>query len=94
MRERSNFFIMAQKQSFDQPIPPERCWIKYQLNLRNIKYEVIATKSCRTEAFVSMVVCGKRRSKTVEAALAEVLGYQSFKHLWAAAFIEVGRKAV
>jgi hypothetical protein len=41
-----------------------------------------------------MVVCGKRGSKSVEAALAEVLGYPSWKHLWAEAFINTGREAV
>ena len=85
---------MAQKSLSDQPIPPERCWIKYQLNLRGIKYEVIAKKSNRTDSFVSLVVCGKRRSDAVEAALAEVLGYPSWNLLRYDAFINADRKAV
>jgi len=84
---------MAQSKSFDKPNPPEGCWIKYQLDLRNIKYDVIAKKSKRSAAFVSMVVCRKRKSKSVEAAIAEVLGYPSFNQLWADAFINTGRKA-
>jgi hypothetical protein len=84
---------MAQKRSPDQPTP-ERCWIKYQLSLRNIKYGAVARKANRTEAFVSLVVCGKRGSKSVEAALADVLGYASWKHLWAAAFAKAERRTV
>ncbi|MDR3019876.1 MAG: hypothetical protein LBU66_03110 [Treponema sp.] len=83
---------MAGKSSFDHhPMPPERCWIKYQLNLRGIKYKAIARKARRTEAFVSQVICGKRNSEPVEAALADALGYPSWKHLWAAAFINADR---
>jgi hypothetical protein len=85
---------MAQSRSFCHPIPPENCWVKYQLNLRNIKYGEIAKKAHRTEAFVCMVVCGKRRSESVEAVLADALGYPSWKHLWAAAFVRAERKAV
>jgi lambda repressor-like predicted transcriptional regulator len=77
-------------------MPPEGCWIKYQLDLRNIKLEAIAKKAGRTVATVSRVICRTRNSEKVEAVLAEMLGYESFKHLWAAAFVEVGfeRKAV
>jgi len=86
---------MARKQSFEQPRTPESCWIKYQLDLRNIKYDVVAEKARCSIQFVSMVICGKRKSKNVEAVLAEMLGYQSYKHLWADAFINSGeRKAV
>ena len=74
-------------------MPPERCWLKYQLNLNNIKYEEIAKKARRSAAFVSMVVCGVRRSEKVEAVLAEILNYKSWKHLWAAAFISTKRRA-
>ena len=65
---------MAQKRSFEQPMPPESCWIKYQLDLRDIKYDEIAEKARRTTAFVSMVICRKRKSEIVEAILAEMLG--------------------
>ena len=79
--------------SFDKPMSPERCWIKYRLNLNNIKYEEIAQKAKRTAVFVSMVVCGERKSEKVEAVLAEVLGYSSFKELWADAFVNAERRA-
>ena len=77
---------MIQKKIFGHhPIATERCWIKYQLNLRGILYEVIANKAHCTETTVSRVVRGRLRSKNVEAALAEVLGYESFDQLIAAA---------
>ena len=85
---------MAQNQAFCQINSPESSWIRYQLDLRNITYDVIAEKAKRTAAFVSLVISRKRKSESVEAALAETLGYPSFKHLWADAFINAGRKAV
>ena len=83
---------MEHSKPFDQPMPPERCWIKFQLNLRGIKHKEIAQKAKTTEAFISLVICGRRKSKNVESVLAEVLGYPSFKALWADAFIST-RKA-
>ena len=80
---------MAEKQAFRQPIPPENCWIKYQLNLRNIKYEVIAQKANRTLHFVSMVVCGRRRSQYIGSILAGLLGYGSYEELMEAARMSV-----
>lgn len=85
---------MARSRSFDKPMPPEGCWIKYQLDLRNIKLAMIAKKANRTVATVSRVICRTRNSEKVEKALAETLGYSSWKELWAAAFINVERKAV
>jgi len=85
---------MARSRSFDNPMPPEGCWIKYQLDLRNIKLEAIAKKAGRTVATVSRVICGTRHSEAVEAVLAEMLGYPSYKHLWADAFLNVERRAV
>ena len=78
----------------DNPMPPEGCWIRYMLDLRNIKFEEIAKKSGRTVATVSRVISGVRQSKKVEAALAEALGYPSWERLRAAAFINAERRAV
>jgi hypothetical protein len=86
--------IMARSRSIDNPMPPEGCWIKYQLELRNIKFEVIAKKAKCTVATVSRVISRERHSERVEAVLAETLGYQSYKHLWADAFISSERKVV
>jgi lambda repressor-like predicted transcriptional regulator len=75
-------------------MPPEGCWIKYQLDLRNIKLEAIAKKAGRTVATVSRVICKTRHSEKVEAVLAEMLGYPSWQHLWADALINVERRVV
>jgi hypothetical protein len=90
---------MARSRSFENPMPPEGCWIKYQLDLRNIKLEAIAKKAGRTVATVSRVICKIRHSEAVEAVLAEILGYPTFKDLWIDAFISADfskkeRKAV
>jgi ribosomal protein L31E len=67
-------------------MPPEGCWIKYQLDLRNIKLEDVAKKAHRSISMVSQVICGVKKSEKVEKVLAEMLGYPSSTHLWAEAF--------
>jgi hypothetical protein len=76
---------MARTRSEKYPTPPEGCWIKYQLDLRNIKMEAVAQKANRSVAMVSRVVCRVKNSKRVEKALAEMLGYADFSDLLAAA---------
>jgi hypothetical protein len=49
--------------------------------------EDVAKKARRSVAMVSRVVCGVKKSEKVEAALAEMLGYPSWKRLWADAFL-------
>ena len=85
---------MARTRSFEKPMPPEGCWIKYQLDLRNIKLDAIAKKAGRTVATVSRVISKTRHSEKVEAVLAEMLGYPTFKDLWIDAFINSERRAV
>jgi lambda repressor-like predicted transcriptional regulator len=75
-------------------MPPEGCWIKYQLDLRNIKLEAIAKKAGCAVATVSRVICKTRHSEKVESVLAEMLGYPTYKDLWVDAFIEAERKVV
>jgi lambda repressor-like predicted transcriptional regulator len=80
-------------------MPPEGCWIKYQLDLRNIKLEIIAKKAGCAISTVSRVICKTRHSEKAEAVLAEMLGYPTFKDLWVDAFINADfnkkeRKAV
>jgi hypothetical protein len=82
---------MARTRSPENPMPPEGCWIKYKLDLRNIKMEDVAKKAHRSVAMVSRVVCGVKNSEKVEKALAEMLGYPSWKYLWADAFINSDR---
>ena len=85
---------MARSRSFENPMPPEGCWIKYQLDLRNIKMDAIAKKAGRTVATVSRVISKTRHSEKVEAVLAEMLGYPAYKDLWIDAFINAERRAV
>jgi len=85
---------MARSRSVCNPTSPEGCWIRYQLDVRNITLETVAKKACRHITLVSKVIRGERKSEKVEAALADILGYPTFKHLWAAAFINAERKAV
>jgi len=72
----------------------ESCWIRYRLDLRGIKLEDVAKKANRTISLVSKVINGERQSEKVEVALAELLGYSSWKNLWADAFINAERRAV
>jgi ribosomal protein L31E len=58
-------------------MPPEGCWIKYQMDLRNVKMTDVARKAHRSVSMVSRVVCGVKKSEKVESALAELLGYPS-----------------
>jgi predicted transcriptional regulator len=62
-------------------MPPEGSWIKYQLDLRNIKMEAVAKKANRSLSTVSRVVCRLKNSKRVERVLAEMLGYVTFDDL-------------
>jgi hypothetical protein len=65
-------------------MPPEGCWIKYQMDLRNVKMTDVARKAHRSVSMVSRVVCGVKKSAKVESALAELLGYPGFEALKAA----------
>jgi transcriptional regulator with XRE-family HTH domain len=65
--------------------PPEGCWIRYQLNLRNIKMEDIAKKAGCSIPTVSEVINGVKNSKRVAKTLADMLGYTGFEALLAAA---------
>jgi hypothetical protein len=82
---------MARIRSAEHPTSSEGCWIKYQLILRNIKLEDVAQKAHRSVSMVSRVVCGVKKSERVEKALAEMLGYPSYKYLWADAFLKSDR---
>jgi transcriptional regulator with XRE-family HTH domain len=64
--------------------PRKGCWIKYQLNLRNIKYKTVAEKAGVSEEMITQVIKGRKNSEKVKRALTEVLGYSSFEALIAA----------
>jgi hypothetical protein len=66
-------------------MPPEGSWIKYQLDLRNIKLETVAKKANRSTSMVSQVICGVKNSEKIGSALARILGYATYKDLMEAA---------
>jgi hypothetical protein len=66
-------------------MPPEGSWLKYQLDLRNIKLEAVAKKADRSVSMVSQVICGVKKSEKVETALAWMLGYAAYNDLMEAA---------
>jgi ribosomal protein L31E len=66
-------------------MPPEGSWIKYQLDLRNVKMEAVAKKARRTVSMVSQVITGIKNSDAVGLALARTLGYATYKDLMEAA---------
>jgi hypothetical protein len=85
-RERSYF--MARTRSPEHTMPPEGCWIKFQLDLRNIKLAAVAQKAHRTVSMVSQVITGVKNSEAVGLALALMLGYASYKDLMEAAYAQ------
>jgi hypothetical protein len=69
-------------------MPPEGCWIKYQLDLRNIKLEDVAKKAHRSVSMVSQVITGVKNSEAVGLALARALGYAAYRDLMEAAYAQ------
>jgi len=72
---------MARTRSSKNTMPPEGSWLKFQLDLRNIKLEAVAQKAKRSVSMVSQVITRGKSSKSVETTLAKLLGYASFKEL-------------
>jgi transcriptional regulator with XRE-family HTH domain len=64
--------------------PRKGCWIKFQLNLRNITYKTVAEKAKVSEEMITQFIKGRKNSDKVRRALAETLGYPSFEALIAA----------
>ena len=79
---------MARTRSAKNPMPREGSWIKYQLDLRNIKLEAVAKKAHRSMSMVSEVICGVKNSQAVGLALAQMLGYATYKDLMEAAYVQ------
>ena len=82
---------MARTRSKKNTMPPEGSWIKYQLDLRNIKMIDVAKKANRSLSMVSEVITGVKKSEAVGAALAEMLGYGTYKELLIAACLQNGQ---
>lgn len=61
--------------------PRKGCWIKFQLNLRNITYKTVAEKAGVSEEMITQFIKGRKNSDKVRRALTETLGYESFEKL-------------
>jgi hypothetical protein len=59
------------------------CWIKYQLNLRNIAYRTVAHEARLHEKTIADFVNGRNHSENCAAALCKVLGAASLAALFA-----------
>ena len=79
---------MARIQEAEHPLPSEGSWIKYQLDLRNIKLVDVAKKAHRSPSMVSEFIRGVKNSDAVGRALARMLGYASYKDLMEAAYLQ------
>jgi transcriptional regulator with XRE-family HTH domain len=64
--------------------PRKGCWIKYQLNLRNITSKTVAQRAGVSEVMITQFLKGRKNSDKVRRVLAETLGYPSFEALIAA----------
>jgi len=72
---------MQRTRSAEHPMPPEGSWIKFQLDLQNIKLDAVAKKASRSISMVSQVLSGVKNSEAVGLALAKMLGYATYKDL-------------
>ena len=77
---------MARTRSKDKPMSPAGCFIKFRLELQNIKYKDVAKEAKRSVTLVSQVISGERRSEKVQAALASLLGFGTYTALLDAAY--------
>jgi hypothetical protein len=69
-------------------IPRLGCWIKHQLNLRNIPYKAVAQQANCSISMVSYFILGVKNSPKVGKALADMLGYATYKDLAEAASLQ------
>ena len=65
--------------------PEQGCWIKYQLNLGNIRYKTVAYEAHVCPQMIAEFISGRKNSEKVRFALCKFLGYESFGLLLAAA---------
>ena len=77
---------MARTRSKKNPMPPEGSWIKFQMDLRNIKMMDVARKANRSLSMVSEFVTGVKNSVAVGKALAQMLGFDNYNDMMEAAY--------
>lgn len=63
----------------------ESCWVKYQLNLRNIAYRTVAHETGLNPSSIASFLNGCNNSPKIRAALCKLLGYAAWDDLRAAA---------
>ena len=61
------------------------CWIRYQLNLRNMTYRTVAHEGNFCRQTVAHFMYGGNSSEACKAALCKLLGYRTFEALLEAA---------
>lgn len=64
--------------------PREGCWIKYQLDLNNITYKMVAAEAGLSENMLSHFLACRKNSERIKLALTKLLGFPSFAALIAA----------
>jgi transcriptional regulator with XRE-family HTH domain len=62
----------------------ERLWIQEQMLIKGLFHRNVAEKAGCSRVAVTCVMKGKNKSKRIQRALAELLGYESFEKLIAA----------
>jgi transcriptional regulator with XRE-family HTH domain len=67
------------------------CWIKYQLNLRNITLKTAAKNAGVGTSMVSEFLRGRKDSERVKTAICAILGYPTFESLLATFLIDTAR---
>ena len=65
----------------DQISKKERMWIQGKMLIKGLYHRDIADKAKLTRSTVSSAMSGKIKSQRVQLAIAEVLGYKTFKEL-------------
>lgn len=58
--------------------PETGCWIRYQLDLRDITHKDVARTIGCTREMVTQFLRARKGSARVEKALADILGYRDF----------------
>lgn len=73
--------------------PKKGYWIKFQLNINNIKQETVAQMAGCSSNMVTQFLKGRKNSERVKNALCQALHYESFEALVAASRGHLGGAA-
>ena len=64
--------------------PRTGCWIRYQLDLRDLTYDTVAEKAGVHVSMITHFLRCRKNSEKVKTAIAEVLGFPNFDAVIAA----------